>query len=86
MGVHAARGAQSGASTGAKARARQEGGRSERRSKRGWDAERRPFNASEILRLHGDQDFGEHEVLELHVSQRQLPPGKYYTALDVIDL
>ena len=47
---------------------------------------RQPFGAHLLLAQHGDLDFGVHELAEMHLSQRQLQPGKYYTMLDVIDM
>ena len=47
---------------------------------------RQPFDARSLLAQHGHVDFGEHELGEMHLSQRQLLPGKYYTMLDAIDI
>ncbi len=47
---------------------------------------RQPFDARSLLAQHGDLDFGVHELAEMHLSQRQLLPGKYYTMLDVINI
>lgn len=47
---------------------------------------RQPFDARTLLAQHGDLDLGVHELAEMHLSQRQLQPGRYYTMLDVIDM
>ena len=47
---------------------------------------RQPFDARLLLAQHSDLDFGEHELDEMHLSQRHLLPGKYYTILDVINI
>ena len=47
---------------------------------------RQPFDARSVMAQHGEVDFGVHELTEMHLSQRQLLPGKYYTMLDVIDI
>jgi len=54
--------------------------------KSGGRQARQPFDARSLLAQHGDLDFGVHELVEMHLSQRQLQPGRYYTMLDVIDM
>ena len=65
---------------------KQRGGAPNMSPKSGGRQARQPFDARPLVAQHGELDFGVHELTEMHLSQRQLQPGKYYTMLDVIDM